>query len=196
MNKVPNGTLLAAGLELMAQSGQPLTRVPTKGRAMIYGTSDGKTVRVRTCNDHILVVLADSPDEGAHLNIEGTDYLLIVMPQAERSYGPIIAYLVPTPVAVDAARTTHRDWLATNPNTKGDNRTWNIWFDDDGPSKAHGFAKKWAKYRLGGTSITTSSAQAPAPVLKLGEVIAAAKRQIADVAGVSPEAVRISVDLT
>jgi hypothetical protein len=48
----------------------------------------------------------------------------------------------------EADRTTHREWLTTNPNTKGDKRTRNLWFDDDGPSKANGFARKWMNYRL------------------------------------------------
>lgn len=165
---------------------------------MLYQLASRETVRVRTCNDHLLVVLADREAEDAKLNIEGTDFLLVVMPETPREFGPVMAYLVPTPVAVEAARTTHREWLASRPNTKGDNRTWNLWFDDAGPAKANGFAKKWGRYRLPGTASTSPQPQAqPAGVAatKLGEVIAAARRQIADAAGVPPEAVRISVDL-
>lgn len=196
MERVPKEALVEAGLAIMDQIGKPLTRTPTKGRAMIYSMPDGQSVRVRTCNDHILVTLADSAEEGAKLNIEGTDYLLIVMPEAERTHGPVMAYLVPTTVAVEAVRTTHRDWLASNPNTKGDNRTWNIWFDNSGPSKANGFAGKWAEYRLPGSADTRDTAPVPqASEAKLGDVIAIARRQIAHAAGVSPEAVRITLDL-
>lgn len=198
--KVPNDDLLQAGLHLMEQNGTPLERVEAKGRAMIYRTPDHKTVRVRTCNDHVLVAVADSPEPQAKLNIEGTDSILIVMPEAPRSRGPVMAFLLPASVAVDAVRSNHRDWLASNPSTKGENRTWNIWFDDDGPSKSSGYAKKWAAYRLAGSATTQnlrskSSAANGGDAASLGDVIAEAKRRIAEVAGVPESAVRISLDL-
>lgn len=198
-DRVPNEALLEAGLALMQQAGKGLEKVPTNSRAMMYRLRDGETVRVRTCNDHILVVLADSADEGARLNIEGTDHLLIVMPETPRISGPIIGYLVPTSIAVDAVRRTHAEWLASSPNTKGTNRTWNIWFDDESP-KAGGFAKRWARYRLTGSATTNPRAGSVAPLGsarggKLGEVIAAARKQIADAAGVPMDAVKITVQL-
>ena len=78
--RLPNDGLLAAGLELMKQNGMPLTKLPDFGRSMMYSRPDGQTVRVRTCNDHILIVLGDKPSGDAKLNIEGTDWLLVVMP--------------------------------------------------------------------------------------------------------------------
>lgn len=198
-DRVPNEALLEAGLALMEQAGKPLEKVPTNSRAMMYRLRGRETVRVRTCNDHILVVLADSADEGARLNIEGTDFLLIVMPETPRTAGQIIGYLVPTLIAADAVRRTHAEWLASSPNTKGKNRTWNIWFDDESP-KAGGFAKRWAQYRLTGSATThpiTASATpwGSARSGKLGEVIAAARQQIADAAGVPMDAVKITVQL-
>lgn len=199
LDKVPEEALMDAGLELMRQHGQPLTKTPTKGRAKIYATPRGETVRVRTCNDHLLVVLADRDSEDAKLNVEGTDYVLIIMPETPRTHGSVMAFLVPAKIVEDAARTTHREWLASGPNTKGDNRTWNLWFDDNGPEKANAFARKWAKYRLSGTALT-SNVNSPSPVtpaggVRLGDVIANARQQIAEVAGVLPEAVHISIDL-
>ncbi|WP_370154425.1 hypothetical protein [Ferrovibrio sp.] len=199
LNRVPNEALVAAGLDLMQQAGQPLTRAPTKGRAMIYHLPDKRTVRVRTCNDHLLVVLADKDEAGAKLNVEGTDLVLIVMPETPRTPGAVVAYLVPAKVVAEAARETHKNWLAAGANTKGNNRTWNLWFDENGPEKANGFARRWSKYRLGGSSHTELS---PSPIVnkpsgeKLGDVIASARQRIAAVAGVPIEAVRISVDLT
>lgn len=196
--KVPNDELLEAGLRLMEQAGKPLERVQTKSRSMIYRTPTGSTVRVRTCNDHVLVALADAPVAGARLNIEGTDELLIVMPEVPRVRGSTLAYLVPTEVAADAVRKCHADWLASNPETKGENRTWNIWFSDDAPAKSNGFARKWAKYRLPGTS-DLSIRKAPTEQtsgLSLGEVIAEAKRRIASAAGISESAVKITLELS
>lgn len=199
--KIPNQMLLNAGLRMMRQVEEPLEKMRTRGRAMIYRMRSGQTVRVRTCNDHVLVALAESPDENARVNIEGTDYLLIVMPRVPRSLGPIDAYLVPTTVAVEAARATHREWLATNPNTKGDNRTWNIWFDDDGPAKSSGFARHWSNYKIQSeisthdlSGETRPTPKQPSP-MTLGDVITETRQQIADAAGVPLEAVKITVDL-
>jgi hypothetical protein len=176
----------------MAQNGKPLTKIDSPGRSMLYSLGNGQTARVRTCNDHILVILADRATNDAKLNIDGTDFLLIVMPEVERTHGNVIAYLVPTNVAIDAARKTHREWLSTKPNTKGDNKTWNLWFDPDGPEKANDFALKWNSYRLRGLA-TTEGGQQPNESGLRGEV-EAARQRIAAAAGVSPAAVRITVD--
>jgi hypothetical protein len=200
-HKVPNAELLQAGLALAEQAGRPLKRIQSKGRAMLYEAPDRTTVRVRTCNDHVLVVLAESPAPEAALNIEGTDHLLIVMPENPRSRGAIVAYLVPTEVAVQAARASHKEWLASNPNTAGKNRTWTLWFDDIGPSKANAFAEKWATYRLRGSidlnepDRAKTASRVNGSSNSLGQVIAAAKRQIASAAGVPESAVRITIDL-
>jgi hypothetical protein len=195
--RVSNEDLVAAGLELMRSAGQPLTRVETGNRSMKYTLANGQSVRIRTCNDHVLVVLADSPEPNAKLNIEGTDHLLIVMPRIPRTDGPVDTYFVPTQVVVDAARKAHTDWLASQPSTKGNNRTWNLWFDDTYAEFGGGFGRIWAKYRLSGESATTSKNQERTSGGKrsLGEVIAAARKEIADAAGVSVEAVKISVAL-
>lgn len=198
-DRVPNEALAQAGLHLMKHCGKPLERVKSNGRAMIYRMSDGATVRLRTCNDHILVVLADADDpDTARLNVEGTDYVLVVMPERQRTPGPVTGYLVPAEVVASAARSTHKDWLATRPNTKGDNRTWNLWFNKDGPSKANNFAEKWQQYRLDGfasASSAISAAPSSSSPMKLGDVIAIAKLQIAEAAGVPADRVRITIDV-
>lgn len=198
-NRVSNLALLEAGLSAMRSTGNPMQKLPTSSRAMKYQLASGETVRVRTCNDHVLVVLADSADEGATLNIEGTDHLLIVMPEVPRTDGPVIAYFVPTPIAEKAVRQAHAEWLNSKPLTKGNNRTWNIWFDD-GPAAFRGFARKWSQYRLPIETATVASSspndEAPGRDYRpLGAVIAEARRAIADAAGVALEAVKISVAL-
>src|SRR5713101_747328 len=126
---VPNESLLAAALKLMEQNAKPLTKAQGFGRSMRYLLANGESVRVRTCNDHILIVLGNKASgDDAKLNIDGTDWLLVAMLETPRTPGNVIAYLVPTKVAVDAARSTHHAWLGTNPNTKGENKTWNLWF--------------------------------------------------------------------
>jgi len=94
--RIPNDALLNAGLELMRQNGKPLSKLNSKRRSMLYEMPNGESVRARTCNDHILIAVAKTPDEGADLNIEGTDWILLVMPESERTPGNVIAYLLPT----------------------------------------------------------------------------------------------------
>ena len=177
------------------------------GRARIFKLQNGETVRVRTCNDHILVTVASSPDiENASLNIEGTDQLLIVMPVIERTDGDILAYLVPTEVAIKAVKESHWSWLQSKPNTKGDNTTWNLWFDTDydgmeARALKHSYATKWSKYRLEGTvsslKIKNSSGfQRPINSNSIKSEIEIAQQRIASVADVPHEAIRISIDFT
>jgi hypothetical protein len=197
--RIDNDDLLKAGLTIMEQNGKPLKKIQGPGRAMLFALPNGETVRVRTCNDHILIVLADRPSDDARLNIEGTDWLLIAMPEFERTPGKIIAYLVPTAVATEAAKATHRDWLSTNPNTKGSNTTWNLWFDADGPAKANDFAKKWSMYRLNGDGQAAHAVNAQgngSEPLNVKAEVEAARQRISKAAGVPPEAVRITVDFS
>jgi hypothetical protein len=201
-DRVPNEALAEAGLDLMKQCGKPLERIKSNGRSMIYRLPNGATVRLRTCNDHLLLVLADRDDpDRARLNVEGTDHVLIVMPERERTPGPVVGYLVPAEIVANAARLSHKNWLATKPNTSGDNRTWNLWFNTYGPSEANNFAEKWRQYRLGGTASAAlalgspASSASPSGPIKLGDVIAWAKLQIAEAAGVSADCVKITIDV-
>ena len=202
-DRIDNSVLLEAGLELMSTNGTSLKKIPTRGRSMIYEMANGETVRVRTCNDHILVVVADSPNENAKLNIEGTDWLLIVMPEIERTAGKILAYLVPTEIVVHKVRESHRTWLNSNPNTKGKNTTWNLWFKNydshDGRLRKHGYFKKWADYRLKGEVTSTQienglfdRKQCDSVTIK--KEVETARLRIAHAADVSPEAVKILVE--
>lgn len=196
--RIENKVLLQAGLELMQKNGKRLSKMPSKGRSMLYKMPNSETVRVRTCNDHILIAVAESPAKDAQLNIEGTDWLLIVMPEVERTKGNIIGYLVPTVAAVKAVRQEHAAWLATNPNTKGRNTTWNLWFGHDGAGKANNYAVKWAKYRLDGAVYTRDlEDEEITPSSDAGNIraeVEAARQRIANAAGIPLHAVKISID--
>ena len=202
-DRIDNEVLRDAGLALMRENGKPLTKLPGPGRSMRYAMPNGEEVRVRTSNDHILIVVADRPSADASLNIEGTDWLLIVMPEVERKAGNVIAYLVPTEEAVEAVRESHQAWLSSNPNTKGKNTTWNLWFD--APSgmasrdEKQGYADKWTKYRLEGQVSTEEIMSAQGGQVSEPESIKAeveaARSRIARAAAVPPEAVEISIRL-
>ena len=151
--KFKNQVLEEAGIELMRRRETPITNIPSPGSSTIYKMENSETIRIRTCNDHILTVVADMQTEDARLNIEGTDWLLVVMPKVERTEGEIIAYLVPTEVAVKAVRQSHAEWLSSNPKNTGSNTTWCIWFDENFTGKEyrrrkHGYSEKWAMYRI------------------------------------------------
>ena len=194
--RIDSRTLVEAGMAAMRAAGKPLTKLPSKGRAMIYALPNGETVRMRTCNDHVLIVVSDSPEPGAKLNIEGTDWLLTVMPEVERTPGNVFAYQIPTKEVEAEARRTHQEWLASKPNTKGKNTTWNLWFKSDAPSKANNYAIKWAKYRVE-SSIDVRKIAAPkivAPTSDIKSEVENARRRIAEVAGVAIEAVKITIN--
>jgi hypothetical protein len=196
MEKVESSELVQAGLAAMRMAGKPLTRQPSKGRAMIYARPDGETVRVRTCNDHVLIVVGDRPTPDARLNIEGTDWILMVMPEVERMAGNVDCYLLPTGEVEAEARRTHKEWLASNPKTGGDNRTWNLWFKADGPDKANDYARKWQRYKLTTTSVIEAGSHIE-PSTRTGNVKAEvenARKRIAEAAGVPVESVKITIN--
>ncbi|MEO8559886.1 MAG: hypothetical protein ABI439_12535 [Rhodospirillales bacterium] len=195
-----------AGLMLMAQTGQALERIPARGRARLYHRPDGKTVRLYCSNDRILIGRAESADPDAKLKMEeGADFLLLVMPKTKRTPGPVEAYLVPMAIAAAAVKDAHRIWRAASPDKHSQNLARNLWFDKDGPPMSDDYASKWSAYRLPGSIAVKASAAKEAALAqqhlngksenKLGDVIAAARAQIAAAAGVSPDAVKISVDL-
>jgi hypothetical protein len=210
MLKIHPDLLAKAGLMLMAQTGQTLERVPARGRARLYRQSDGKTVRLYCSNDRVLIGRAQTADAEATLTMEdGADFLLLVMPRTKRTPGPVEAYLVPMEVAVAAVKAAHRAWSALGRTASTDHASTtvarNLWFDKDGPPTSDDYATKWAIYRLPGSIAVKASAALEAAQQvaahkhngdsKLGDVIAAARQQIALAAGVSPDAVKISVDL-
>lgn len=204
LDRIENSILVKAGLELMRRNEMPLTKRPSRGRAMLYDMPNGETVRVRTCNDHVLLAYADEPSPDTRLNIEGTNWLLIVMPEFARTPGEIIGYLVPTEEAVKEVHTSHRNWLDSNPKTKGNNRTRALWFDEYGPDVnggekyAGGYSVKWKKYRLeGSVSSTDIVDDLDTHANEVGNIkaeVEAAQHRIASIAGVSPQAVKISID--
>ena len=197
-DRIESGVLLEAGLELMRLNGKPLTKLPSKGRSMLYKLPSGETVRARTCNDRILIAVADKPSADARLNIEGTDWLFVVMPEIVRTEGKIIAYLIPAQEAVAEVRHSHQAWLASNPNTKGANTTWIIWFDHVGSAGSNNYAERWTKYRLEGNVSTLGfSSKQAAPAGEAANIkaeVEAARHRIARAAGVAPGSVKISID--
>ena len=180
----------------MATLGKPLTRQPSKGRAMIYALPGGETVRMRTCNDHVLIVVGAHPNENARLNIEGTDWILMVMPEVERTPGNVDCYLLPTVEVEAEARRTHKEWLDGNPKTGGDNKTWNLWFKSDGPGKANDYARKWQRYKLKAASVVNG---VPRTDMDNGTdnvkaEVKNARKRIAEAAGVPVEAIKITIN--
>ncbi len=162
---------------------------------MLYALPNGETVRMRTCNDHVLIVVAESTSPDSKLNIEGTDWLLLVMPETERKAGKTVAFLLPVAEVEKEARRTHGEWLATQPNTKGRNTTWNLWFKKDAPGKANDYAAKWARYKLDSTVEVAESPAALAPVAgNVKAEVETARKRIAAAAGVPVEAVKITIN--
>ena len=108
IDRVDTASLRSAGLKLMRENGKLLER--KAGRAEIYTMPNGDCVRVRTSNDRNLVAKAKRPAMDAPLDIEGTDWLLIVMLEVKRTAGRIAAYLVQAEEAAETVRRCHEDW--------------------------------------------------------------------------------------
>ena len=210
--KIKNINLVNAGLELMAQNDMPLVeKVAHTRKAMIYKMGDGTTVRLRTSNDHILPVVTKdvtTVDPEAPINIEGTDWLLIIMPEIERTHGNILAYLVPTDVAVTAAKGGYRAWLdSANIHEAKGNRSRNLWFGDPSSRPSYDgrcdYAEEWKEYLLPGHFETTPDIEVSNPDTlpfnpdqSLQDIIQEAQQNIATVAGVRTDNVKISIDFT
>lgn len=194
-----NWRLLAAGLELMRRNGKPMSKLEGYGRSMRYALASGETVRVRTCNDQVLIVLkvGDKAGEDEKLNIDDTDWLLVVMPERPRTPGKVIAYLVPTTEAHNAALSAHKKWLAGRPNTKGGNITRNLWFEEDASGTEWcDFHSKWGKYRLDGegeASLASPVGEGPEGGNVIRAEVEAARQRISKAAGVSLDAVKITI---
>ena len=205
-NRISNNTLVKAGVTLMRKNNKPIEETKSRGRSMIYELSNKETVRIRTCNDHVLICVASSPDIDAKLNIEGTDWILLVMPAVERTAGNIKAYLLPTNIVVEEVRKAHQKWLDSNPNTKGKNTTWNLWFREHRvPGRSGGYGNKWKNFLLDGEVSSIDTEDNRTEVFEkssssengnIRNEVEKAKHRLADLAGVKPEAVRISIDFS
>tara|TARA_B100001964_G_scaffold183839_1_gene203531 strand:+ start:484 stop:1110 length:627 start_codon:yes stop_codon:yes gene_type:complete len=200
--RVASDILKDAALQQMAENGMELSKIATGSRAMIYAMPDHNTVRIRTTNDPVLVVVAESAGSNSKMNIEGTDFLLISMPEEPRSPGNILCYLVPTKIAVESIRDSFNKWLETNPNTNGDNKTRNIWFDSKGTPWS-GYHNKWEDYLLP-TSLNVEKAQKQMEATSNGdsilqelktvaEVVEFTTHEIARLSGISREKIRIDI---
>ncbi len=201
--KVNSDDLRNAAISAMKAAGHSIQRKDTGTRSMIYELENGKTVRLRTTNDPVLVVVAKTSDLDSPLNIEGTDYLLIAMPEVPRTPGDILVYLVPTARASEDVKNSHKSWLETNPQTKGDNRTRNIWFNEKGTPWS-GYHEKWSEYKLSlkeANSASTLSNQAlehhPNSISvspkTVAEIIEHATREISEATGFPYSKIKIEL---
>lgn len=109
--KIPNAALIKCAAEIMSAENRSFEPISTRGRSMIYRTEDNKTVRLRTSNDHVLVIAAKPLEDKWQLNIEGTDYVLVVMPVIQRVVGEVRAFLVPTELLVRLVREEYAEML-------------------------------------------------------------------------------------
>lgn len=132
----------------MDRRGTSLRRIAASARSQLYGTADGKIVRLRTSNDRLVIAATSDTRPDAILDIEGCDLVLFAAPEHRRQRGRIEVYLVPIEDVKSAFARSHADWLASNPVTAGENRTWQLALDEGKPESAAHYAEKWRAYRL------------------------------------------------
>jgi hypothetical protein len=85
--------------------------------------------------------------------------------------------------------------LDTNPNTKGSNTTWNLWFCADGPAKANNFDTHWKQYLLKGDAEIQQEVSSETDGSVKSEV-ELARQRISKAAGIPPSSVRIMIDFS
>ena len=140
--------LRSVGLAAMERSGQPLTRTASDRRGQLYVIADGRRVRLRTNNDRRVIVTTDDTRSDAKLDLDGCDFVLLVVPKQRRQRGQVEVYLVPFSEVRAAVATAHADWLASLPKTRGQNHTWQLFLDEGKPASAANFADKWRAHRI------------------------------------------------
>jgi hypothetical protein len=201
---VDSDLLLKAGLSLMAGTGRSLTRISTDRRVNIYRTDEGRTVRGRTCNLHVLPLVRTKAEVGMSgvperllRVVSETDFTLVVTPEEERTAGAVNAYLIPKDVILEHILAADR----------AGRQDWSLFLNDE----------KWSRYRLSGSAYAEGLPEAEAEAeaeeeaeveddgeplqgsaspRSLGEVIAEARRNIAAAAHVEESAVKIRIDLS
>ena|SRR5688572_26210043 len=83
--------LRSIGLAAMELSGRGLTRVAAERRGQLYTLSDGRRVRLRTNNDRRVIVTTDDTRSNAKLDLDGCDFVLLVVPEQRRKRGQVEA---------------------------------------------------------------------------------------------------------
>ena len=196
-DRVSSKQLLAAGLQIMRNAGRELKKIKTSGRAQIYEMNNGETIRVRTCNDHVLLIAAENDGTYENMSIKGTDWILVVMPEIERTQSNIMAYLIPTDIAVEEARKILSEWTAIGSKTRGEHVTWYLFFSGDKGKRAYGYHEKWKQYLMESNKAILPKEPRPQTeeaINPLKQEIDIARHRIAKAAGVPAESVRISID--
>ncbi len=146
-DKIPNSILKQCAIEMMATHEMPMEEVPTRGRSMIFSLRSGETVRLRTSNDPVLVVTIEPASDGPKMNIEGTDYLLFVMPEETRTWGAVKGYLVPTRKALKSVRETIERLFHDTDVWPSKPTALSVWFNETGRADGN-YDEKWSGYLI------------------------------------------------
>jgi hypothetical protein len=210
LEKIPNKVLKTCALELMALNGQPLEMMSSRGRSMLYKLQTGATVRVRTSNDPVLVVGAESTDNGLKLNISGTDFILLVMPEKPRTWGEVKGYLIPTSEAISAIKSANPTAFTGRQENHQKGTALTIWFQSSDRLDSN-FNEKWLKYLLKsrvdasdyqdlhednhGERVKKKKARTAKNNMTVGDVIDEARKRISTITGLPVKSVKIEVRL-
>jgi len=172
----------------MARAGTRLLKlkgVPGRDRATIrevYRMPNGQTVRLRTNVKRALMTKSVGVNFGDSLVIEGPqDFIGLAIPGPR---GTVDCYVIPFARAIDDLRSAHRIWQETQ-SDGGNSFVRVIYLDDDERTPGHGFARRYADYRVQPTEAAYRT--------ELERVIAEARRTVAAAANRPESAVTISI---
>jgi hypothetical protein len=197
-NILTNQELRSILRDRMEAAGMPIERVPGGHAAnQLYritaGTNAEKTVRLRTNRDYAVMALAEGPDYAAVISsLEDIDLVAIacVNPSGEAE-----CYLVPASRLNEDMKAGHRA-ASGRLNRPSNSNVRILYFRYRVDRPWHGYARKYAEFRLGpAVEAQPSTTSQDGGVRRGSDVIERAQRMIAAEFGVPPTAVRISIDL-
>lgn len=147
MPKMHTETLQSAGLKILASHNLKLVHDATK-RGKIFRTQDGRSVRVRTnIKRSIPCKSQDTNLRRGTLDIEGTEFICLIVPKSAGNAAEVEVYFMPTSIAVREVKEAHIKWLEYG-KSKGTNFTPALCLDRVPSGKEKNLNDLWSEYRF------------------------------------------------
>jgi hypothetical protein len=190
-------------LSLLNDAGMKWTRIGN-GQRFIVDVDNGKNTRralVKTASKGGAMVLASSVDENATISGFNGDFDDVLFGVGYRDTDEVAAYLVPAKEVEAAYRSKSRH----SPHKNGNSAVWILRFGGPGDETWNGFSAKWRHYRIGTTAGPVVARRRRAPIPRpavqashfttIAEVMAWAREQLAEIARVKVDAVRLDLKI-
>jgi hypothetical protein len=197
-NVLTNQDLREALRDRMEAAGMPIERVQGSHPAnQLYrvaaGPHAGKKLRLRTNRDYAVMALAEGSDYTALIpSLQNVEFVGIA---CVNHSGQVECYIVPAPRLIEDMKAGHGAASERLNRGPSGSKVRILYFGDRTNRPWHGYARKYAEFRLGSAVSAPRSRTAHHGARRGSDVIERAQSMIAAEFGVPTSAVRISVDL-